>query len=298
MYKVDNFFFQALKEVDFPNPFGTKEKAFECNGFLRWGLKNRYSAKKLTYGYYFRDFAQDFTKFVPLKSNLSMSELRNTYNQIEREREELDRQQTLFHERIKEVVNSIWEKLPSLNYSHPYLVRKKAKYQGLKITGEHSVVIPIYDKFHTIWSLQFISESGVKHFYKGGKIKGCFYAFNKFNLINKRVFICEGYATGSSIAQAFPNDLVLTAFSCWNLLDVATEFLQINPKAQVIFCADNDLSAKSNVGLNTALRAAKEINGKCVYPSFLEHDNQSVDFNDLHCWYGLETVKQQIEGLL
>ena len=118
-----------------------------------------------------------------------------------------------------------------------------------------------------------------------------------FKQSQKRIFVCEGYATGSSIFQAM-QESVVCCFDAGNIACVAPQLALKYPDSELIFCADNDRFNEINIGLEKAKSIAGQLKAKVVYPVFDENDTQSTDFNDLHCWYGLDAVRRQIGSSL
>ena len=190
--------------------------------------------------------------------------------------------------KARERAESIWSGArPCLQ--HDYLTRKGVKSHGLKLY-EGNLVIPIYDAYDRLNSLQYIAEDGSKRFLKSGQIKGCYFSIGNSAGI---LCICEGYATAASIHEA-TGYAVAAAFSAGNLLPVAKALRNKYPDSKLIICADAD---ENHLGESKARKAAKAVGGIVVLPTF--GPNQSVlmtDFNDLQKQDGLEAVRSQIEA--
>lgn len=101
------------------------------------------------------------------------------------------------------------------------------------------------------------------------------------------ICVAEGYATAASIFEAtgYP---VAVAFSAGNLLLVAEDLRRQHPEAQIILCADNDIS-KGNPGLTAARAAAEAVLGWQATP------DQHGDFNDCAQTHGLGTVRRAVD---
>jgi len=185
---------------------------------------------------------------------------------------------------------NIWQqsepvKLPC---NHLYVVNKSIDPWGARLHGKH-LIIPVYEMFKKLVSLQSIAPNGFKKFLKGGKTKDCFCVIHHldisqhFNDVFKQVeiLICEGWATGCSLYQAIGRP-VFVAFNANNLMGVAKYVRAQFPKKQIIVCADNDQFTAGNPGLTKAKQAADGINALWVYPDFTDFGNptSATDFND------------------
>ena len=165
---------------------------------------------------------------------------------------------------------------------------------GLKMAGEGFLIIPLSDINGTLWTLQFIAGNGKKRFLKNGKKAGNFFMFG---MPKRRLFLCEGYATASSVYLA-TQECTVACFDAGNISKVALNLIHKYPCAELVLCADNDRFNQVNTGIEKAIKIAKLLKTKVIYPVFDEKDTQSTDFNDLHCWYGLAVVSQQIKVAL
>lgn len=185
-----------------------------------------------------------------------------------------------------------------------YAKRKGIRPYGCKVLGNtDTLVVPICDGDDEqgqpyIVNIQFISPDGSKKYMTGGKKKGCYLQISK-NDSNIYV-ICEGFATGASIAQA-TNYQVIVAFDAGNLLPVAQHIAKSKkPDQTIIIAADNDTWGEVNIGVQKASEAAKAIHACLAIPDFANCDasQKPTDFNDLHQLAGLEEVARQINAAL
>lgn len=188
----------------------------------------------------------------------------------------------------------VWATSADATSDNPYLIKKGIQPHGTKTDGKN-LLIPIYDGEHSLSSLQTIDPSGQKRFQYGGKITGCFHKFG--NPASNVLLICEGFATGASIAEATGYQVVC-AFNAGNLAPVAQKLKISEPKLNIIIAGDNDAS---NVGQDKARAAASSIGAHLAIVDFSGMDIGNVekpptDFNDLHKLAGLESVKAQIDA--
>lgn len=160
------------------------------------------------------------------------------------------------------------------------------KSKGEPMTGS-LLLVPVMTEGR-LSSVQLIGGDGVKHFLKGGQIRGGYWATGKLpdNDDGLTVAIAEGVATALSISEAtgWP---VAAALSCGNLPAVADDLRSRYPKARLVVCSD-----KGN-GEADARKAAAEAGAILAVPAI---EGPDTDFNDLATAKGLEEVKRQLEA--
>jgi len=158
------------------------------------------------------------------------------------------------------------------------------------------LIVPMQDSQGNIWNYQTITESGMKTFVPGAKVRGLWACLSPSSYKEEAIFICEGYSTACTVAMARPNDRVICAFSAGNLCEVAAEIRKQNLGAKIIICADDDWKETPNVGVEAGARAAELISGTLVLPVFPKARGLDwTDFNDLMCGYSLSMVEGQLE---
>lgn len=280
----------ALHEYRIPYP----QNRASSNGFIRWGKNQRYWAIPVDDGYFFGDFVSDLSTAVFPGKEVDDFDRTRYSKRVQELIEQMEAERAFFYKASQQRAQNIWESTPYLTYSHEYLKKKKALNYGLKVAGEGFLIIPLSDISGELWTLQFIDNHGKKRFLRNGKKSGNFFMFKQSM---KHIFICEGYATGSSIFLAM-QESVVCCFDAGNLAYVASLLAQKYPDSELIFCADNDRFNEINTGIEKAKKVARQLKAKVIFPVFDENDTQSTDFNDLHCWYGLDFVRQQISSSL
>ncbi|BDT79226.1 toprim domain-containing protein [Polynucleobacter yangtzensis] len=173
----------------------------------------------------------------------------------------------------------IFDAAPDAPADHPYLVKKKVKSHGLKISKEGTLMVPIYSVAGDMQSIQFINAAGGKRFFPGCKVAGgCFF----LGLItsDSPIIICEGYATAASLYED-GNPFVVVAFNAGNLGKVALDLKLELPKMDIIIAGDDDWQTEGNPGRAAALEAAKAVSGRVIFPKFgPDRDPSWTDFND------------------
>ena len=126
-----------------------------------------------------------------------------------------------------------------------------------------SIAVPLRDAEGKIWSLQYISSTGVKLFPKFGRKIGLFHIIGYLKDA-KAVAAAEGYATAASIHMAteWP---VFVCFDNGNMVNVAPVIKEKAPTAKILFCADKD---DNGSGEKFATQAALLIGADVVCPDF------------------------------
>jgi putative DNA primase/helicase len=178
-------------------------------------------------------------------------------------------EETAKHVKAAKTSVYIWSKsTPAIN--HPYLIKKRIKPHLSRIYKD-SLVIPVFSVTGELVNLQFIQGDGSKRFLSGGQKAGCFCSIGE-NTGEKyqTVLIAEGYATAATLFET-TGYFTTVAFDAGNLTAIAKTISAIAPEANILICADNDVSG---VGERKAREAAMAINCKYIIPPI------SGDFND------------------
>lgn len=149
----------------------------------------------------------------------------------------------------------------------PYLQRKGIdgddfkQLQGVKLDAKGNLIVPLQDAEGKIWSIEKIHANGFKSLAKGGQKSGHFSiietAAQKDQGLDKAsvVLICEGYATGVSLALTLKQPVVM-AVDAGNLPGVAKALREKYPDKAFLICGDDDRDNKVNKGREKALEAA------------------------------------------
>ena len=130
------------------------------------------------------------------------------------------------------------------------------------------LVLALQDFDGEIRSLQTIAPNGRKKLMTGGAKKGFHIPVSDQG--HGRLLICEGFATGASLAEMFPDDGVIASVDAGNLPPVAQAARAKFPDREIIIAADNDAT-----GLRFANRAARAIGALLMVPS-----TPGADWND------------------
>ncbi|WP_298941217.1 toprim domain-containing protein [uncultured Psychromonas sp.] len=218
------------------------------------------------------------------KNKLSKREEYNLKLQRKRASQIRDKQHYLNQQQTAVKCGNLWESaIPVLESKHPYLLSKQISPYGIRSLNE-SLLIPLQNTQNQLVNIQFIMPDGRKVFKTGGRVKGC---FNVIGELKGDVFICEGYATGSTIHQATGKS-VIVALNAGNLdhviFSIKTAF-----DLKITIAADNDHQKPVNTGLDKGFACANKYNLTLIYPKFSK-DQIGSDFNDLMKLVGYQVL--------
>lgn len=188
-----------------------------------------------------------------------------------------------------------WGKLQPAPVNHLYLKNKGVQPHNLRyLASKNALCVPMFDQRGQVVSFQAIYENGRKQFFTGAGKKGFYNYIGTDYRTATRIYICEGFSTGATIAEAITDAAVIIAFDAGNIEPVARFFASMCRAAQITICGDNDRHLDENVGAKKAEAAAAAIGGNFVIPIFPDSDTKSTDFNDIR---NLDEVRRQILGL-
>lgn len=163
----------------------------------------------------------------------------------------------------------------------PYMRAKGLRaHAGALTDSEGKTYLPIIDVTGKQWSMQYISEAGVKRFAKNSRKDGCFHIVGGTlaDLAQAPALVIgEGYATAATLAEGLGQSTV-AAFDAGNLLEVARALHAAYPDKPVIIAGDDDrhnvLTLGTNPGREHAEAAAKAVGGIAVFPVFAPGEAQ------------------------
>lgn len=230
--------------------------------------------------------------------------------QEERQRLILERQQRAARDAHTEWIAYDWA-----TNENPYLQAKGVPAFGVREDVDGNLLVPVMTVDKELRGLQTISPDGEKRFMYGMEKNGNFHLIAGDNtplgkdpsrdLAQGEIILAEGYATGATLHMATEKP-VAVAFDAGNLEPVAKKLREKFPNAAITICADNDHQHTRktpegtepwNKGVELAPKAAQEVGGKVVVPSFTDEEKARglTDFNDLHQYRGLDEVKRQVD---
>lgn len=204
---------------------------------------------------------------------LTAAERDNLRRRMEAARKQRDQEQARQHAEAAKQAKEIWDDSRAADPGHGYLLKKNVKPLSARQQGA-GLVIPVIGYDGQIKSLQFIYPDGSKRLLPGGAKKGNFIPVYG-DMPSPRLLICEGWATGATLAEMEPAACVFAAVDAGNLEAVAVGARKRWPSAEIIVCCDRD-----EVGKAKGRAAAIAAGAKIAIPDFPE-GSTGTDFNDL-----------------
>ena len=160
------------------------------------------------------------------------------------------------HEAARVKAVEMWTHAQPANHVHPYLVRKQVGAYTIRQSGD-LLLVPLMDVAGYLRNLQTIAPDGTKRFLKGGIKRGMFAPIGTLRGAN-RAYLCEGYATGASIYEAYQAP-VICALDAGNLLPVAQAIRAKCLDLPIILVADNDRATAKKTGVNVGITKAQAV---------------------------------------
>lgn len=165
---------------------------------------------------------------------------------------------------------------------HSYLIQKQIeKFAGLFGLHTDGRLITYLEHQGRTVNAQYIRPDGEKRFHYGGQVTGACCVINRPDTYNA-IIICEGVATGCTLAMVEPDSLVLAAMNAGNLLPVARVIRADHPDHKIVIAGDDDRNTEGNPGKTKAIETARAIDGEYALPEF-PPGVKGTDFNDLYC---------------
>jgi len=179
---------------------------------------------------------------------------------------------------------TIWDATTPAPGNHPYLICKRIQLHGARLHRD-ALTLPVMDFTGRLTNLQFIAADGDKLLLAGGRKRGCFIPVAGDMENPAPVIICEGWATGCTLAEDEPAVLVLAAIDAGNLEPVALSAHRRWPSAGLVVAGDDDRLTAGNPGATKAKAAAVASGALLALPQWPEDAPKHLtDFNDLAVW--------------
>lgn len=179
---------------------------------------------------------------------------------------------------------AIWNAATPAPHNHPYLFRKHIRPHGARL-HKGALTLPVMGFSGRLTSLQFIAADGGKLLLSGGRKRCCFIPVAGDMADPARVIVCEGWATGCTLAEDESNALVLAAIDAGNLELVALSARRRWPSAELVIAGDDDRRTAGNPGFTKAKAAAIASGALLALPQWPEDaPDHLTDFNDLAVW--------------
>ena len=170
-----------------------------------------------------------------------------------------------------ETVEIIWSEGTAASPDHPYLLRKRIKPHGARITGDGRLMLPLLDEDGQLSSLQYIDHEGGKLYHQGGQTGSRFWMVGSLDEPGP-LYVAEGFATAATIHEATGRPC-LVSYSASNLVPVVGIMRdRLGLTQDICIVADHD---KSGVGMRYAEQACAKYGARYVMPPI-----EGMDAND------------------
>lgn len=203
-------------------------------------------------------------------------------------------------EEVGKKARYLWSQAKEVGRSD-YLERKGVGAYGIRFlenTYGRVALIPLADGGDILRGLQYLNPDGFKPFLSGSVLSSLFHKLSEPKN-GQDIGIGESYVTSATCLE-LSGIPVVCAFSASNLLAVAKEIRLRYPNSRIIFFADNDRHLEKNVGVESAIKAMKELgtNSLLAVPDFgnTPQGKDASDWNDLVRVKGKEAAQKQIES--
>lgn len=120
---------------------------------------------------------------------------------------------------------------------------------------------------------------------------GAFYCLGEWRTSTKRIYLCEGYATGYSLFEATKG----VVFVCFDVANIGVVLMQLKerfPDLEVVICTDNDRKKSTKVGLYKGFEYSYLYNSPFIFPVFPDDEKfkDDSDWNDMAKHFSLEVI--------
>lgn len=234
----------------------------------------------------FGDWSSGYSESWQAKRNKSLSRVERAAfaRRVEAAKTQADAERNTRQAHAAQRATSIWNAATTPHSDHPYLVHKGIKTHGARLYKD-ALVLPVMDFTEKLSSLQFIDANGNKRLLSGGRKRECYIPVAGDMIKPPRVIICEGWATGCTLAGDEPAALVLAAIDTGNLKPVAVAARSQWPSAQLVIAGDDDRLTAGNPGATRARVAAIASDALLALPQWPKGAPDHLsDFNDLAIW--------------
>lgn len=216
---------------------------------------------------------------------MSPSERAEYHRRMAETRHQRQQEEFRKHQCAATKAKDIWARSQPANPKHPYL-SKKGVSAGIARQSGDALVLPIVAiPTQKIRSLQFIEPDGAKRMLSGGEKKGHGIPCSTPITNPSRIIVCEGWATGRTLAMLDPIARVIAAIDAGNLESVAVNCRHQWPDTPLVIACDDDRLTPGNPGITKGRNAALATESMLIRPVWPADAPDSLsDFNDHYLW--------------
>ena len=233
---------------------------------------------------------------------LSHAEQAALKTKVERARKRMQQETHQRHQHAADRAQRIWCHCRPAPADYLYLLTKQIQPHGAGFY-KGSIALPVLNFNGQLTSMQFITMTGEKLLLSGGRKQGSYIpipstqnaqfthnltgwpSFADYAESAQRIIICEGWATGCTLAEAEPDTFVVAAIDAGNLMAVAMQSRACLPDKEIIIAGDDDRQTVGNPGTTKARAAAVATRALLALPVWSDSSpDHLTDFNDLAVW--------------
>lgn len=208
------------------------------------------------------------------QSSLTPAERETLRQRIEQDRKRAEQEQAARHAEAARRARLVWDSAKPASPAHAYLQRKGIA-PGVARQLDGLLLLPVYDSGGRLHGLQTIDETGAKWFSSGMAKRGHFIPVGTPPDGTRPLWIAEGFATASTLAQLKPGVCCIAGLDAGNLLSVAVEARKRWPKVRIVIAGDFDA-----IGRQKGKEAAEKARAMLLPPPAVIPPGCS-DWNDI-----------------
>lgn len=175
--------------------------------------------------------------------------------------------------------------------------KKEHKDKDYFFIRKGDLLIPAINLDLQFVTYQRITDQGVKLQRIDISTVGAFYCLGDWKKSTKRIYLCEGYATGYSLYLA-TDGVIFVCFDVHNIGVVLKLLKEKFAHVEVIICTDNDRKKQTKVGLYKGFEYSYLHNSPFIFPVFPDEEKYSndSDWNDLSKFMEYSHIGSMIEN--
>ncbi|EOZ8645485.1 hypothetical protein ACQWTT_001236 [Acinetobacter baumannii] len=175
--------------------------------------------------------------------------------------------------------------------------KKEQKDKDYFFIRKGDLLIPAINLDLQFVTYQRITDQGVKLQRIDISTVGAFYCLGEWKKSTKRIFLCEGYATGYSLFLA-TNGVVFVCFDVHNIGVVIGLLKEKYPNIEVVISTDNDRKKTTKVGLYKGFEYSYQYDSPFIFPVFPDEQKYAndSDWNDLSQNMPYSQISSMIES--
>lgn len=187
------------------------------------------------------------------------------FNEAEQKRRKAEADRLALQQRTARQAQDMY-RAGEVTGTHRYITIKQLSglHKARIDAGTGALLIPMWVSGVGLVNLQRIYPDGTKRFLKGGRVTGAYSVIGSLNNAN-RVLVCEGWATGATLAQLHGLPVVV-AFNAGNLMPVCQAQRSRFENLAVVVAGDDDRQNNVNTGRQKAIEAAEAVGGTLLFP--------------------------------